>query len=273
VSYSVEAMFRWLRIELICEYPTTPTPTLNNLTIDTSVVPQDKDEISITFVPIQARYVARFTIQYFTVSYINSDVPPRCPCPTPKRHESIACARPSFKSVQLPTHLDTQTISTSFLSLPCSSTTASTPLPPNRATTPSFNPNRLSICAGVLPCKSRIKSACLISNTSKNSLPCEPLPNRSSTSALACSRARASSTAIAGFFLGSGAAAPVELDGWPKAEEGERVGLGCTGPRERRERAKSGSEASRLMASERVPAARGWGLTVGPAEWSGAGGG
>ena len=29
------------------------------------------------------------------------------------------------------------------------------------------------------------------------------------------------------------------------------MGLGWTGPRERRERAKSGSEASRLMASER----------------------
>lgn len=61
--------------------------------------------------------------------------------------------------------------------------------------------------------------------------------------------------------------------GWPKAEEGERVGLGWTGPRERSERAKSGSEASRLMASEREEEAWGWGLTVGPAEELGAGGG
>ena len=35
------------------------------------------------------------------------------------------------------------------------------------------------------------------------------------------------------------------------------MGLGWTGPRERRERAKSGSEASRLMASEREEEA--WG--------------
>ena len=53
------------------------------------------------------------------------------------------------------------------------------------------------------------------------------------------------------------------------------MGLGWTGPRERRERAKSGSEASRLMASEREEEAWGWGLTVGPAEefWAGGGGG
>jgi hypothetical protein len=61
--------------------------------------------------------------------------------------------------------------------------------------------------------------------------------------------------------------------GCPKTEEGERVGLGCTGPKERRERAKSGSEASRLMASEREAEAWGWGLTVGPAEALGAEGG
>ena len=51
------------------------------------------------------------------------------------------------------------------------------------------------------------------------------------------------------------------------------MGLGWTGPRERRERAKSGSEASRLMASEREDEAWGWGLTVGPAVEEGAGGG
>lgn len=37
-----------------------------------------------------------------------------------------------------------------------------------------------------------------------------------------------------------------------KVEEFERVEDGWTGPRERRERAKSGSEASRLMAGEMV---------------------
>jgi len=62
---------------------------------------------------------------------------------------------------------------------------------------------------------------------------------------------------MAGFLRGSGTTAPVEFVGWPKAEEGERVGFGCTGPRERSERAKSGSEASRLMASERELAACG----------------
>lgn len=77
---------------------------------------------------------------------------------------------------------------------------------------------------------------------------------------------------MAGFFRGSGTTGDVEV-GWPKEEEGERVGLGCTGPRERRERAKSGSEASRLIASERLEEARGWGWTVGPAELLGAGGG
>ena len=61
--------------------------------------------------------------------------------------------------------------------------------------------------------------------------------------------------------------------GWPKAEEGERVGLGCTGPRERRERAKSGSEASRLIASLREEEAWGWGLTVARGAELGAGGG
>ena len=58
-----------------------------------------------------------------------------------------------------------------------------------------------------------------------------------------------------------------------KAELGERVGLGCTGPKERRERAKSGSAASMLMASSRVPLARACGLTVGPGCWEVARGG
>ena len=77
---------------------------------------------------------------------------------------------------------------------------------------------------------------------------------------------------MAGFLRGSGTTPEFDV-GWPKADEGERVGLGWTGPRERRERAKSGSEASRLIASEREAEAWGWGLTVGPAEDSGAGGG
>lgn len=55
------------------------------------------------------------------------------------------------------------------------------------------------------------------------------------------------------------------LFGWGKIEVWERVGFGCTAPSWRRERAKSGSEASRLMASSRVPLACGCGRTVGPA--------
>lgn len=63
------------------------------------------------------------------------------------------------------------------------------------------------------------------------------------------------------------------LPGFGKAEVGDKVGLGWTGPMERRDCAKSGSEASRLMASSREPAARAWGFTVGPGSWLGAGGG
>lgn len=51
------------------------------------------------------------------------------------------------------------------------------------------------------------------------------------------------------------------------------VGLGCTGPSERSERAKSGSDASRLMASDLELDACGWGFTVGPGVLVGAGGG
>ena len=42
------------------------------------------------------------------------------------------------------------------------------------------------------------------------------------------------------------------------------VGFGCTGPIERKERAKSGSDASRLMASDLEAEACGVGRTVGP---------
>jgi hypothetical protein len=51
------------------------------------------------------------------------------------------------------------------------------------------------------------------------------------------------------------------------------VGLGCTGPMERNERAKSGSDASRLIASDLEPEACGCGRTVGPGWCRGAGGG
>jgi len=53
----------------------------------------------------------------------------------------------------------------------------------------------------------------------------------------------------------------------------DMVGLGWTAPRERSERAKSGSEASRLMASDLVPEADGCGFTVGPGCWPAAGAG
>lgn len=54
---------------------------------------------------------------------------------------------------------------------------------------------------------------------------------------------------------------------------GERVGLGCTGPSERNDWAKSGSEASKLIASSREPLAWGLGRTVGPGWDCAAGGG
>lgn len=62
----------------------------------------------------------------------------------------------------------------------------------------------------------------------------------------------------AGFLRGSGAlrripALELFCDG--KADVGERVGLGCTGPMLRKDCAKSGSEASRLMDSSRDPLA------------------
>ncbi len=47
----------------------------------------------------------------------------------------------------------------------------------------------------------------------------------------------------------------VDVEGCPvgeKVEEFDSMGEGCTGPRERRERAKSGSEASRFTAVDRV---------------------
>ena len=84
---------------------------------------------------------------------------------------------------------------------------------------------------------------------------------------------------IAGFVLGSGPDGRelwdglFGLPGCGKAELGEKVGLGWTAPRERRERAKSGSEASRLMASSLVPEAWACGRTVGPGWSFGAGGG
>lgn len=49
-----------------------------------------------------------------------------------------------------------------------------------------------------------------------------------------------------------------------KADVGDSVGLGWTGPRLRRDCAKSGSEASRLIAASLLPLALGAGLTVGP---------
>ena len=49
-----------------------------------------------------------------------------------------------------------------------------------------------------------------------------------------------------------------------KADVGDSVGFGCTGPIDRKERAKSGSDASRLIASDLDPDASGCGLTVGP---------
>ena len=62
--------------------------------------------------------------------------------------------------------------------------------------------------------------------------------------------------------------------GWEEnVDEFERVEEGVTGPRERREAAKEGSEASRAMEASFVEEARGAGWTVGPGEvgWPGSG--
>lgn len=69
---------------------------------------------------------------------------------------------------------------------------------------------------------------------------------------------------IAGFLRGSGALRRRPLSCDENADVGERVGFGCTGPKERSDCAKSGSEASRLIASSRDPLAFGGGRTVGP---------
>jgi len=66
------------------------------------------------------------------------------------------------------------------------------------------------------------------------------------------------------------------LGDWLNEEEFESVGFGVTGPRERREAAKSGSRASRSTAWVRVDAtgleeSEGW--TVGPCGWGCAWGG
>ena len=77
-----------------------------------------------------------------------------------------------------------------------------------------------------------------------------------SRSASSCNLALASRTNIAGLLRGSGpvglaaCAGFFELLGCCTVDVEDMVGLGCTGPMERKERAKSGSDASRLIASD-----------------------
>lgn len=70
--------------------------------------------------------------------------------------------------------------------------------------------------------------------------------------------------ANAGFDRGSGPRTP--FDGLGNLELCDRVGLGSTGPRDRSDCAKWGSEASRLISSDREVAADGCGRLIGPGD-------
>ena len=141
---------------------------------------------------------------------------------------------------------------------PLSPTGPTTPLGPNRATSPFFSPILFSISLGSNPCSSLNSRICRISITSRNRLPAKPLLpiSASSASASSVSLFRTSTTWSAGLVAGDG-----NICGWRgegpvtdreavpdvvlKVEELEKVGAGVTGPIERRDRAKSGSAASR----------------------------
>lgn len=75
---------------------------------------------------------------------------------------------------------------------------------------------------------------------------------------------------IAGFVRGSGPAGLTAcaglfgLLGCGTADVEDMVGFGCTGPIERKERAKSGSDASTFISSDLDAEACGGGFTVGP---------
>lgn len=72
---------------------------------------------------------------------------------------------------------------------------------------------------------------------------------------------------IAGFLPGSGPTGLITWDGLlgcGTVEVADMVGFGCTGPIERKDRVKSGSDASALISSDLDAATRGGGFTVGP---------
>lgn len=143
-------------------------------------------------------------------------------------------------------------------------TSPTTPLGPSLSTTPCARPKLFSISSPHIPLSSLSTSSCRIVETSRKLFPPSPLPVlANSNSACCCRRSRAVSTIRAGFLLGSGKTCGCDWSGellepsddgdgkGLKVEEFERVELGWTGPRERRDLAKSGSEASRLMANDR----------------------
>ena len=100
---------------------------------------------------------------------------------------------------------------------------------------------------------------CLIVTMSRNCLPSWPLVPISSLScsAAACSLDRASRIASAGFVRGLGPRRVDALSCCENADEGDCVGFGWTGPMLRSESAKSGSDASRSIATFRVELACG----------------
>ena len=144
--------------------------------------------------------------------------------------------------------------------------TLASPTAPSMATTPFANPRLLSICPASMPLSSLSVRICRITPTSRNLLPVPPILDcANSFSASSARRLRDSRMTKAGFCEGSGnmfgpiggegsfergvredAEGPLEVV--RNVEVFERVELGCTGPRERREAAKSGSRASRETA-------------------------
>lgn len=144
-------------------------------------------------------------------------------------------------------------------------TSPTMPFAPNRPKTPFFNFNIPSISPRLKPCRSRIVNACLIVHASTNSRPANP--GRPICSASSCAAfaavCRAVSTKSAGF-------AAVGKTGWfwfccwvgpgLNVLVRERVGLGTTGPMERRDAAKSGSRPSRSITVDFVVEACSFGI-------------
>lgn len=128
---------------------------------------------------------------------------------------------------------------------------ATIPSFPSLSITPSFNRNVLSISLNGIRCKSRIFNACWIVKASRNCLRTfSPRLIRSISSCTASViRCRAVTASRAGLdAVGKTVCGERRL----KVLEWERVGLGLTGPIERREAAKSGSRPSRSIAVRKI---------------------